>query len=130
MLIVIQILSSICWINRLRSYFWWVLIMLGSYSLFPNILNLKFLSSLSNSVSSSFSLLLPSIFSEFCLFRNMLIVIILSPACQFMDRFNTVKFGGLIILVGNVMIGSYSEKIGILATLLMILLWLGSLFYH
>lgn len=117
-LIITQMIASIFWLNRFRGLFWWLaaaLAIVGAKSAYGESVGLT---------DHDFGLVLPGVFAQSCQFRPMLSIILMVPACQFLDRFNKVKFGGLIVLTSVALVGAYSEFLGMLVGAGCVLGWL------
>ena len=117
MLIILQLFSSIVWINRLRSFFWCTVFVFFVYLTWIRD------SSLVNEKSYIFGLILPSIFTQRCQYRSMILNILLMPTCQYMDRFHKVKFGGLLLMVSLSIFGAYSDVLGLVLSGGLVILW-------
>lgn len=53
----------------------------------------------------------------------MILNILMMPVCQYMDRFNKVKFGGLLVMIALSLFGTYSDVLGLSVSVGIILLW-------
>jgi hypothetical protein len=108
MFIIFHSFSCVFWINRVRELFWWlvsvvVIVHLATFR-FPLILpqNTQFL-----------GLLLPSIFEQTCKYKSLHFILLMAPICQYMDRFNKLKFAGMIVMASVALFGAYSEFYGV-----------------
>lgn len=117
MLIILQLFSSVVWINRLRSFFWWTVIVMFVYLTWIKD------SSLVNEKSYIFGVILPSIFTQRCQYRSMILNILLMPICQYMDRFHKVKFGGLLLMVSLSIFGVYSDVLALFVSGVIVIFW-------
>lgn len=118
MFIIFHAFSCVFWINRIRTFFWWLI----SLIVIVNALTLKNPTFFSQN-SQFFGLLLPSIFSQNCSYRSLLTMLLMTPICQFMDHFNKIKFCGLMVMVLIAIFGAYSDLFSLIISSIWILLW-------
>lgn len=118
--ILVQLLGSLFWINRVRGLIWWLIFVVTVYALHYKYGQYLIVP------SNFYSLLTPSIFLQSCQYRSILPLILLTPVCQYMDRLNRIKFGGLLILVSTTILNYYSSTIAIIVAMVWICGWIVS----
>ena len=67
--------------------------------------------------------MLPSVFASNCQYKSLIPIIIFAPVSYFIDRFNKVKFGGIVILVSYSLVSVLDDKIGIGLSLFWLIVW-------